>query len=145
MYHSDLAGDYASRYAPEGVLWVSIRLAMSSPGLVLRPRKGAGWRLALTLGLAALVALALAGAIDPLQSGALTMLPALALAAIMLTRPYVGERAIARLRTRRSHRRDEPCPLSSSPCRSASAVRGGRLIAAALAGRAPPPALAGYR
>jgi len=93
----------------------------------------------------ALVALALGGVIDPLQSGALTMPPALALTAMMLTRPYVGERAIARLRPRGSRRRDELCPPASPGCRSTIAVHGGRLIAAALAGRAPPPALAGYR
>jgi len=97
------------------------------------------------LALIALVALALAGAIDPLQSGALTMLPALALAAMMLTRPYVGERGIARLRARRSRRRDEPCPPASPGSRPTRVVRGGRLIAVALAGRAPPLALAGCR
>jgi hypothetical protein len=95
--------------------------------------------------LIALVALALGGAIDPLQSGALTMLPALALATMMLTRPYLGERAIVRLRSRRSRRPSAMARIvvRRRPC--ASVARGGRLIAAALAGRAPPLALAGYR
>src|SRR5271167_4902088 len=118
---------------------------MSSLGSPLRPRADAVGRLALVLALVTLAALALAGAIDPLQSGALTMLPAIVLAGVMLTRPYVGERAIARFRARRTWRRDEMRPLVSRRCSSARAVRGGRLIAAALAGRAPPLALAGCR
>jgi hypothetical protein len=102
-------------------------------------------RMALALVLVVLVVLALGGAIDPLQSGALTMLPALALALLMLTRPYLGERAIARLRARRSRRR-HVVATGGAPVRpSASVARGGRLIAVALAGRAPPLALAGCR
>ena len=93
----------------------------------------------------ALVALALGGAIDPLQSGALTMLPALALATMMLTRPYLGERALARLRSRRRPRRRAAARIVVCARPRASVVRGGRLIAAALAGRAPPLALAGQR
>jgi hypothetical protein len=103
------------------------------------------WRLALAVALVALVALALTGAIDPLQSGALTMLPALALATLMLTRPYLGERAIARLRARRPRRRHAVASESARLRPSASVARGGRLIAVSLAGRAPPPALAGWR
>ena len=108
-----------------------------------RARRRMLWRTASVLALIALVALALAGAIDPLQSGALTMLPALALALMMLTRPYLGERTIARLRSRRRPRRSAAARIvvRARPC--ASVARGGRLIAAALAGRAPPLALAG--
>ncbi len=101
------------------------------------------WRMALAFALVALVALAWAGAIDPLQSGALTMLPALALAAMMLTRPYLGERAIARLRARRPQPRVAAAIGSERLRPRASLARGGRLIAVALAGRAPPLALAG--
>jgi hypothetical protein len=104
------------------------------------------WRMALALVLVTLVILALGGAIDPLQSGVLTMLPALALATAMLARPYLGERAIARLRARRSRPRRGPgvAPMSGGrPRPRASLARGGCLIATALAGRAPPPALAG--
>jgi hypothetical protein len=95
------------------------------------------------VGLGVLVALALVGAIA-LPTGALTMLPALVLAAIMLARPYLGEQAIARLRASRARRTapaacDCPCSRSRGPV----VARGGRLIAAALAGRAPPAALAG--
>ncbi len=91
------------------------------------------------------LALGLGKVIDPLQGGALTMLPALALAAMMLVRPYLGERALARLRTRRV-RRPEATRLAAAPPRPPTrAVRGGRLIALALAGRAPPLARAGCR
>jgi len=103
------------------------------------------WRMASLVALIALVALALGGAIDPLQSGALTMLPALALATMMLTRPYLGERALARLRSRRRPRRRAAARIVVCARPRASVVRGGRLIAAALAGRAPPLALAGQR
>lgn len=95
-------------------------------------------RTALALALVALIALALGGVIDPLHSGALTMLPALALATIMLTRPYLGERAIARLRTRSSPRTTAVAIIGARLRPHAPLARGGRLIAAALAGRAPP-------
>lgn len=111
------------------------------PGLA--PRARVAGRPLLILALIALVVLALSGAIDPLQSGALTLLPALALAGMMLTRPYVGERAIARLRARRARRPEEARPVATPPRPPKRAVRGGRLIAVALAGRAPPLALAG--
>lgn len=116
---------------------------MSTLGSLFRPRARAGWRLGLILALMALAALALAGVIDPLQSGALTMLPALALAAIMLTHPYLGEHAIARLRARRARQWAEARPIAVPRRPATRVVRGGRLIAAALAGRAPPLALAG--
>jgi hypothetical protein len=118
---------------------------------VLGPRIGARagvralWRFAAVLALLALAALALSGAIDPLQSGVLTMAPALALALAMLTRPYFGERVIARLRCSRTRHRDATARQTLPPRPSAHVARGGLLIAAALAGRAPPLALVGCR
>jgi hypothetical protein len=98
-------------------------------------------RLALFLALLTLAVLALTGAIDLLQGGTLTMLPAIALAVAMLTRPYVGERLIARMR--RSPRPCGACAPAIAYVRVCVCLaRGGRLIAAALAGRAPPLALA---
>lgn len=99
--------------------------------------------LMILVALVALIALTLCGAIDPLQSGALTMAPALAMAMMMLTRPYLGERVIARLRTRRGSRRSATGRQSALMRRRARVARGGRLIAVALAGRAPPLACAG--
>jgi hypothetical protein len=116
--------------------------AMSSRCSVFSLRAGA-WRPALVVTLIAAVALPLIGA--PLQGGALVLLPALALVIVMLTRPYLGEGAIARLRLRRGHRPRSTAlsfPARRSPAR---AVRGGRLLAVALAGRAPPLALASCR
>ena len=107
-------------------------------------RSRLAWRVVLMLALVALSALVLSGAVDPLQNGVLTLAPALALAAMMLTRPYLGERAIARLRGRGPRRRRLPRPSAAVPPRPVACVaRGGRLIAVALAGRAPPLALAG--
>jgi hypothetical protein len=115
---------------------------MSSLCSVPGTRSRLVWRLILALALVVLAALALCGTIDLLQSGALTMVPALALALLMLTRPYLGERAIARLRTRRMRAERTVGPRVEPPRRDALVARGGRLIAAALAGRAPPLALA---
>jgi hypothetical protein len=113
---------------------------MSSRRPVGSTRSPRRWRLAAAIALVVLVALMLGGAIDALQSGALTMLPALALAAMMLTRPYLGERAIARLRRDPARVPEVVAPAPSR--RAATLARGGRLIAVALAGRAPPLALA---
>jgi hypothetical protein len=120
---------------------------MSSLCSVLGPRVGVRflWRVALIFVTVALAALALSGAIDPLQSGALTMVPALALAVLMLTRPYLGERVIARLRARRTRRRRLAATAGARLRPSVGVARGGRLIAVALAGRAPPLAHAGCR
>jgi hypothetical protein len=111
---------------------------MSSLRSVFGQQARVVWCLALLLALA----LALAGAVSSLQGGALTMLPALALAVMMITRPYLGERVIARLRERRPRRQAVARRVSGRMRASASVVRGGRLIAEALAGRAP-PAVAG--
>jgi hypothetical protein len=83
-----------------------------------------------------------------LTAGLLTMLPAIVLAVVMLVRPYLGERAIHRLRARLA--RPRICARRAyAPCkprsRTALTARGGLLIAASLAGRAPPRALAGCR
>lgn len=78
-------------------------------------------------------------------SALLTVLPAFALAAIMLARPYLGQRTIARLRLRRQAPAPSPraVPEVGSHRRAQRTLsRGGLLIAAALAGRAPPAALA---
>jgi hypothetical protein len=99
------------------------------------------WRLAAMLALVAFTAVALSGKLGGTQGGALIMLPALLLAGVMLTRPYLGERVIARLRVRRIRRARAGAYLLGplhSPTRTAS---GGRLIAVALASRAPPLAL----
>ena len=99
-------------------------------------------RLAIAITLLALAALALGGAIGPLQSGVLTMVPALALGLLMLSRPYLGQHLLARLRAR-SRRTDRAAALGPRPVRPVAFVaRGGRLIAVALAGRAPPLAFA---
>jgi len=111
---------------------------MSSRRHGFRPRARAVWRLSLLLVLLALGALALGGALSSLQGGALTMLPALVLAVMMLTRPYMGERVIAQLRARRSRGEGSPRRVVARMRTSASLARGGRLIAEALAGRAPP-------
>ncbi len=118
---------------------------MSSPGSVFGRQSGVVWRLALVLALVALAGLALGGAIDSVQTGVLTMLPAVALGVLMLTRPYLGERVISRLRAIRSPRRGAVGRTAPLRRREASVARGGRLIAVALAGRAPPLALAGCR
>jgi hypothetical protein len=103
------------------------------------------WRLAPIVALIALTALALSGVVESLQGGAMMMLPALALAVVMLVRPYLGAGAIARLGARRA-RRPSMAARVAMPLRPRIRVaRGGRLIAVALAGRAPPSALAGCR
>ncbi|HEX4116275.1 MAG TPA: hypothetical protein VHY18_10420 [Solirubrobacteraceae bacterium] len=121
---------------------------MSGLGLAFRGRLRPLWRTSLALVPIALVALALSGELGAVQGGALIMLPALLLAVVMLTRPYLGEAAIARLRIRRARRKRRlgtpACALA--PLRAPARVsRGGRLIAVALAGRAPPLALADPR
>jgi hypothetical protein len=120
-------------------------MMMSSLRSIQRQRARVLWRLAVVLAFVALAALALGGVVDSLQGGALTMLPALALSFMMLTRPYLGERVIARLRSRRPRRQNTAGASASSLRRDTRVARGGRLIAVALAGRAPPLAHAGAR
>ncbi len=99
-------------------------------------------RLVLLLGLVAFVALALGRGGASLQTGALMMAPVLALGVLMITRPYLGGRMLARLASRRP-RRTVAGVILTNRWAGPRVARGGRLIAAALAGRAPPPALAG--
>ncbi len=115
---------------------------MSSTGFVFMPQSRAARRLILLLALAAFVALTLREGGTALQTGALMMSPVFAIAVLMLTRPYAGERFLARLAVRRPRR-----PARAGGIRpllpETKIARGGRLIASALAGRAPPRALAG--
>jgi hypothetical protein len=118
---------------------------MSSRRHALRSPARAAWRLALILALIAVTAFALGAGIQWLQTGVLSMFPAIALAIVLLTRRYPGERVIGALRSRRTAR-PSPGTLMRTPSRPPTRiVRGGRLIAAALAGRAPPRPLAGWR
>ncbi len=119
---------------------------MGGLGSLLRWRGRLLWRLALIVALIALTALALSGVIESLQSGAMMVLPALVLAVVMLVRPYLGEGAIARLHARRARRPNVATPMLVVPPRPRGRVaRGGRLIAVAMAGRAPPLALVACR
>lgn len=96
------------------------------------------WRLAAMLALATFAVVALSGELGGAQDGALIMLPALLLAAVMLTRPYLGERVIARLRVRHVRRARAEVRVLGLPRSPTRPISGGRLIAVALAGRAPP-------
>lgn len=99
------------------------------------------------LACAGLLGLAAAGLLASAAPALLTLAPAIACAALMLARPYLGERTIARLRrgcTCASRRGIGA--LQRPPARPERAiVRGGRLLAAALAGRGPPLLAAGTR
>jgi hypothetical protein len=91
----------------------------------------------------ALATLAVGGVGGLQLSDLLTLLPLVALAAIMLTRPYLGERAIARLRSRERVPRLPRAAMHPRVHSAWTIARGGRLIAASLAGRAPPALSAG--
>jgi hypothetical protein len=65
------------------------------------------------------------------------------LVGILVLRPYAGEQFIARLRRRKPDRPRQLPSIASRRPRLPVLARGGRLIATAMAGRAPPPALAG--
>jgi hypothetical protein len=123
---------------------VTIERAMGSLTSVYRPQSRVVWRLLLMLAMLAGLALALGDGGASLQTGALMLAPVLALSILMLTRPYIGERILARIAARRPRRAVAEVRFTAGHSRT-SIVRGGRLIAAALAGRAPPPALAGCR
>jgi hypothetical protein len=120
--------------------------AMSGLGSLRRLRLRSLWRLVSIVALIVLTALALSGVVESLQGGAMMMLPALALAVVMLVRPYLGAGTIARLRARRAERPSVAAGVERPPRPRTRVARGGRLIAVALAGRAPPPsALVGCR
>jgi hypothetical protein len=114
----------------------------------LSPRPPWAAVLAVLAALATLTALAVLAAGGVLPAGLLTMAPALACASLMLARPYLGERAIARLRRRRRGWGARPSAVKAASARVRAELlpaRAGRLLASALAGRAPPLALAGCR
>jgi hypothetical protein len=82
-----------------------------------------------------LAALCSLGALAP---GVLMWLPALLLALVLLAGRYPGERLIERWRLAPPRVRHAPAARLAPRRRWPQLVRGGRLIAAALAGRAPP-------
>lgn len=107
-----------------------------------RLRDGRTARALGALALAALIVLVVhLDATRSLPSDLLTVLPALGFALLMLVRPYLGAKAIARLHGVRSRARRVAARARPLPRRRSETVRGGRLIAAALAGRAPPALL----
>ena len=89
------------------------------------------------LALIALVVLTVhpSGALD---GGLMFMLPALALAAILFAGRYPGEEVIARLGSPRRRLPRRAKGFAAPRARPLRQPRGGRLIAASLAGRAPP-------
>jgi hypothetical protein len=91
-------------------------------------------------GLAGIAPLGLLGLLTP---GVLMLLPALLLAGILLAGRYPGERLIARLARSRAPRRRPVGRVQIPPRPAPASTRGGRLIAASLAGRAPPVLAAG--
>ena len=112
------------------------RLATPSPGRAA----------ALVVALAAAVALATLaplGVLGPLTPGALMLLPTLLLVLALLAGHFPGERLIERWRRARPSARQALEAVLAPGRRSTQLVRGGRLIAAALAGRAPPRSVAG--
>jgi hypothetical protein len=105
----------------------------------LRPSIGVAAAALLLLGLGGLAAYG-GGLAVALWQGALYVLPALLLAVALLARRYPGERLLVRLHVRRTR----PRVGLRGVCTFAPAgPRGGRLIALALAGRAPPAPRAG--
>ena len=91
--------------------------------------------------LALIASMVLLDATRSLPSDLLTVLPALALALLMVARPYLAAETIMRLRGAPARRRAKQEPTRAVPRRRRQIVRGGRLIAVALAGRAPPALL----
>jgi hypothetical protein len=94
-------------------------------------------------GVVAVGVLAPLGALGAFQSGALALLPALVLAAVLLAGHYPGERLIARWGCARPRVRQAITRVLAPPRPSRALPHGGRLIATALAGRAPPAFAAG--
>jgi len=83
------------------------------------------------------------GALGALQSGALMLVPALVLAAALLAGRYPGERLIERWGRARPRVRPTVARVRVPSRPSRELPHGGRLIATALAGRAPPALAAG--
>jgi hypothetical protein len=87
------------------------------------------------------VAIALAETITGLDTGLLLLSPALVLLLPLLAGRYLGEDTLERLAARHSRPRPHVRAVSSPlprPRPRATLVRGGRLLAAALAERGPP-------
>jgi hypothetical protein len=94
-------------------------------------------RLPLAL-LAIAVGLLLTVGLDP---NVLCLVPALALALVLLTRRYPGERMLIEVRTRSCRHRARPSSdRAARPRVLVILARGGKLIASSLAVRPPPPA-----
>jgi hypothetical protein len=91
------------------------------------------------------VVIALAETVTGLDTGLLLLSPALVLLLPLLAGRYLGEETLERLVARRSaavrRTRAVSAPLPRRRPRATS-VRGGRLLASALAERGPPPAAA---
>jgi hypothetical protein len=112
------------------------RLATPSPGRAA----------ALVVALAAVIGLATLaplGVLGPLAPGALMLLPTLLLVVVLLAGRFPGERLIERWGRGRPRPRKLIAQILAPIRRSRQTLRGGRLIAAALAGRAPPAPAAG--
>jgi hypothetical protein len=108
---------------------------------LIGPRPRSVGRVMVAIALLGVAALALGGVLGLARQDALTLLPLFLLIGILVLRPYAGERLIARLRKSQPRRAPQLPSVSRRPRRPVLA-RGGRLIATAMAGRAPPLALA---
>ncbi|MGA2469557.1 MAG: hypothetical protein ABSG64_02570 [Solirubrobacteraceae bacterium] len=90
------------------------------------------------LALLCIGALAPLGLLGAFQPGMLMMLPALLLAVALLAGRYPGERLIERWSRGRSRGRGVIANIVVPARPTLELLRGGRLLAARLAGRAPP-------
>lgn len=88
--------------------------------------------------LALILAIVVLDSSSSLAGDLLTVLPIVGFGLLMVVRPYFGAGTIARLRRGAPRKRRLATP-DGAPFRSRREIaRGGRLIASALAGRAPP-------
>jgi hypothetical protein len=116
---------------------------MMADRVVPRSPRRAGALAASVLAVAAIGLLASLGSLGALAPGVLMLLPPLLLALVLLAGRYPGERLIERWRRARPRARQALAAVLVPRRRPLQLVRGGRLIAAALAGRAPPLPVAG--
>jgi hypothetical protein len=104
------------------------------------------WRALRRAALGAAVALVLVPALEHASGGvlhgALFLLPAAAIALALWRGWYPGERILDRLRAAPTAGPERPCGVRTPRWLHADLLRGGRLIAVSLAGRAPPAAAA---
>jgi fatty acid desaturase len=98
---------------------------------------------ALAVAVLAVAAIGLLAALGALAPGVLMLLPALLLTLVLVAGRYPGERLLERWRRARPRVRRALATVLAPGRRPPQLVRGGRLIAAALAGRAPPVFVAG--